>query len=88
MCRLNTLFLCPCYLMDYMQAKRVIFDLFTLCPDAKAATEVATEDIEKTIKTLGLHKKRALMIQHLSREYLEESWTHVTQLHGVGKYVG
>ncbi|KAM1068017.1 hypothetical protein ACFX2I_000026 [Malus domestica] len=69
-----------------LQAKRVISDLFTLCPDAKAATEVATEDIEKTIKTLGLHKKRALMIQHLSREYLEESWTHVTQLHGVGKY--
>ncbi|XP_048427345.1 uncharacterized protein LOC103934904 [Pyrus x bretschneideri] len=69
-----------------LQAKRVISDLFTLCPDAKAATEVATEDIEKTIKTLGLHKKRALMIQHLSQEYLQESWTHVTQLHGVGKY--
>uniref|UniRef100_A0A7N2N7M6 Uncharacterized protein n=1 Tax=Quercus lobata TaxID=97700 RepID=A0A7N2N7M6_QUELO len=26
------------------------------------------------------------MIQRLSRVYMGESWTHVTQLHGVGKY--
>ncbi|XP_065634827.1 uncharacterized protein LOC112006948 isoform X2 [Quercus suber] len=68
------------------QARRVISNLFTLCPDAKTATEVAKEEIEKIIKTLGLQKKRASMIQRLSREYMGESWTHVTQLHGVGKY--
>nr|XP_023895038.1 uncharacterized protein LOC112006948 isoform X2 [Quercus suber] len=66
------------------QARRVISNLFTLCPDAKTATEVAKEEIEKIIKTLGLQKKRASMIQRLSREYMGESWTHVTQLHGVG----
>ncbi|KAE8055820.1 hypothetical protein FH972_012639 [Carpinus fangiana] len=69
-----------------LQAKRVILDLFTLCPDAKTATEVTPEEIEKIIKTLGLQRKRAAMIQRLSQEYLWESWTHVTQLHGVGKY--
>ncbi|XP_030972352.1 uncharacterized protein LOC115992332 isoform X1 [Quercus lobata] len=68
------------------QARRVISNLFTLCPDANTATEVAKEEIEKIIKTLGLQKKRASMIQRLSREYMGESWTHVTQLHGVGKY--
>ncbi|KAK9997784.1 hypothetical protein SO802_017387 [Lithocarpus litseifolius] len=68
------------------QARRVISNLFTLCPDAKTATEVAKEEIEKIIKTLGLQKKRASMIQRLSREYIGESWIHVTQLHGVGKY--
>ena len=68
-----------------IQAKRVISDLFTLCPDAKTATEVTPEEIEKIIKTLGLQRKRAAMIQRLSQEYLWESWTHVTQLHGVGK---
>ncbi|XP_062146338.1 uncharacterized protein LOC133854253 isoform X2 [Alnus glutinosa] len=67
-----------------LQAKRVISDLFTLCPDAKTATEVTPEEIEKIIKTLGLQRKRAAMIQRLSQEYLWESWTHVTQLHGVG----
>lgn len=70
-----------------MQAGRVLSDLFTLCPNAKAATETAAEDIENVIKSLGLQNKRARMIRRLSEEYLGESWTHVTELHGVGKYV-
>lgn len=69
-----------------LQARRVISDLFTLCPDAKTATKVVTEEIEKIIQTLGLQRKRAVMIQRFSQEYMGESWTHVTQLHGVGKY--
>ncbi|OVA19139.1 HhH-GPD domain [Macleaya cordata] len=68
------------------QARRVLSDLFKLCPDAKTTTEVAIEEIEKVIQVLGLHKKRAKMIQRMSSEYLEDGWTHVTQLHGVGKY--
>ncbi|XP_043698091.1 methyl-CpG-binding domain protein 4-like protein isoform X3 [Telopea speciosissima] len=68
------------------QASKVISDLFTLCPDAKTATEAAREEIEKLIQTLGLQRKRAMMIQRFSKEYLEGGWTHVTQLHGVGKY--
>ncbi|KAK3212760.1 hypothetical protein Dsin_017466 [Dipteronia sinensis] len=68
------------------QARRVITKLFRLCPDAKTATEVPTEEIEKVIQTLGLQKKRSMMIQRMSQEYLREDWTHVTQLHGIGKY--
>ncbi|KAK0586371.1 hypothetical protein LWI29_005807 [Acer saccharum] len=68
------------------QARRVITKLFRLCPDAKTATEVPTEEIEKVIQTLGLQKKRSMMIQRMSQEYLSEDWTHVTQLHGIGKY--
>ncbi|PON79501.1 DNA-3-methyladenine glycosylase I [Parasponia andersonii] len=69
-----------------LQAQKIISELFTLCPNAKAATEVASEEIEKIIQPLGLQRKRAVMIQRFSQEYLEESWTHVTQLHGIGKY--
>lgn len=69
-----------------LQASRVISNLFTLCPDAKTATDVPTKMIEKVIETLGLQQKRAAMIQRFSREYLDDSWTHVTQLHGIGKY--
>ncbi|KAK9951729.1 hypothetical protein M0R45_007165 [Rubus argutus] len=69
-----------------LQAGRVLSGLFTLCPNAKAATETAAEDIENVIKSLGLQNKRATMIRRLSEEYLGESWTHVTELHGVGKY--
>lgn len=69
-----------------MQLKGVISNFFTLCPTAKAATEVAVRDIEEVIRSLGLHK-RAEMIQRMSEEYLGESWTHVPELYGVGKYV-
>ncbi|KAG7581328.1 DNA glycosylase [Arabidopsis suecica] len=68
------------------QTRGVISDLFALCPDAKTATEVEEKEIESLIKPLGLQKKRARMIQRFSLEYLQESWTHVTQLHGIGKY--
>lgn len=69
-----------------LQAGRVISDLFTLCPNAKTATEVETKKIVEIIRSLGLYNKRAVAIQRLSCEYLDESWTHVTQLHSVGKY--
>ncbi|KAK4437519.1 Methyl-CpG-binding domain protein 4-like protein [Sesamum alatum] len=69
-----------------LQAGRVLSNFFQLCPNAKTATEVASEDIEEVIWSLGLHKKRALGIQRFSEEYMSESWTHVTDLTGVGKY--
>ncbi|CAK7327906.1 unnamed protein product [Dovyalis caffra] len=68
------------------RAEKVVTDLFTLCPDAKAATEVTEEEIERAIKSLGLQRRRSKMIQRFSRDYLGEDWTHVTLLHGVGKY--
>lgn len=68
------------------QTRRIISEFFSLCPNAKAATEVAPEQILTIIRTLGLHHKRAVMIQRFSREYLGQNWTHVTQLHGIGKY--
>ncbi|XVE91155.1 hypothetical protein DITRI_Ditri20bG0131900 [Diplodiscus trichospermus] len=66
------------------QTRKVLSDLFTLCPDAKTATEVTTGEIEKVIETLGLQRKRAEMIKRMSEEYLWKEWTHVTELHGVG----
>ncbi|XP_058075500.1 uncharacterized protein LOC131223927 [Magnolia sinica] len=68
------------------QVRQVLTDFFKLLPDAKTATNVAEEDIKKVIKSLGLQNKRTGMIQRFSKEYLDDFWTHVTQLHGVGKY--
>ncbi|XP_019458151.1 PREDICTED: methyl-CpG-binding domain protein 4-like protein [Lupinus angustifolius] len=70
------------------QVRRVLSNLFNLCPNAKSCIEVEVQEIEQVIKTLGLQNKRAKALQRLSHEYLYGSWTHVTQLHGVGKYVG
>lgn len=68
-----------------LQTGKILERLFGEFPDAKAAADAPEERIEEIIKTLGLQKKRAHMIKRMSQEYLGENWTHVTQLHGVGK---
>ncbi|KAJ1425419.1 DNA glycosylase [Sesbania bispinosa] len=68
------------------QARAVISKLFQLCPNARTCTRVTKDEIEEITKKLGLQWTRPAMIQRFSKEYLDKSWTHVTQLHGVGKY--
>ncbi|CAK8534928.1 unnamed protein product [Lathyrus sativus] len=68
------------------QTKKVIDEFFKLCPDAESCMRVSREEIQEVIKTLGLQGKRSAMLQRLSCEYLSDSWTHVTELHSVGKY--
>ncbi|XP_078159263.1 uncharacterized protein LOC144554788 [Carex rostrata] len=68
------------------QVKKVVQDFFVLCPDAETTTKVDTQQIQNVISTLELHNKRAHMIKRLSEEYLRPDWTHVTSLHGIGKY--
>jgi hypothetical protein len=47
--------------------------------------QVTNEEKEEVVRTLGLQVKRSGSLQRLSREYLTETWTYVTELHGVGK---
>jgi methyl-CpG-binding domain protein 4 len=49
--------------------------------------QVPREQIQEVIRSLGLHAKRSRMLQRLSHEYLAETWTYVTDLHSVGRYV-
>ncbi|XP_048135831.1 methyl-CpG-binding domain protein 4-like protein [Rhodamnia argentea] len=68
------------------QTSQYLDTLFKEYPDATKAAEASVETLEAIIQYLGLKSKRARMIMRMSREYLDETWTHVTQLHGVGKY--
>ncbi|MQL91141.1 hypothetical protein Taro_023747 [Colocasia esculenta] len=68
------------------EVQKVLPRLFLLCPDAETTTKVSEDDIEEIIKHLGLQRKRSKMIKRMSEEYLQPEWTHVTQLHGIGKY--
>ncbi|XP_058744304.1 methyl-CpG-binding domain protein 4-like protein [Vicia villosa] len=68
------------------QTKKVLDEFFKLCPDAESCMRVSRDEIQEVIKSLGLQGKRSAMLQRLSCEYLSESWTHVTELHSVGKY--
>jgi methyl-CpG-binding domain protein 4 len=70
-----------------MQAEKVLANFFKLCPNAETCMQVPKEEIQKVIKTLGLQVKRSESLQRLSREYLAGTWTYVTELHSVGKYV-
>ncbi|CAA6664911.1 unnamed protein product [Spirodela intermedia] len=68
------------------KVRKVLPRLFLLCPDAEATIKVPEEEIEELIRPLGLQNKRSKMINRMSEEYLSSDWTHVTQLHGIGKY--
>lgn len=68
------------------QVKKVLSHFFDVFPNAEAAVSADNIRISSLIQSLGLHRKRAAMIQQFSREYLSDDWTHVTQLHGIGKY--
>ncbi|CAI5495394.1 unnamed protein product [Closterium sp. Naga37s-1] len=68
------------------QLHKVIWDLFRLIPTPEAAIAASTAEIARTIQSLGLHNKRAAMIQRFSEEFLRGDWTDVRQLHGIGKY--
>ncbi|GAU48433.1 hypothetical protein TSUD_135600 [Trifolium subterraneum] len=68
------------------QTKKILANFFELCPDAETCMQVPREEIQDLIRSLGLHAKRSKMLQRLSREYLAETWTYVTELHSVGRY--
>ncbi|KAK8955946.1 hypothetical protein KSP40_PGU000678 [Platanthera guangdongensis] len=68
------------------QVKKVLPHVFLICPTAEAAILVSNDELTRIISSLGLQNKRARDIREMSRQYLEDWWTHVTELHGVGKY--
>ncbi|XP_057443303.1 methyl-CpG-binding domain protein 4-like protein [Lotus japonicus] len=69
-----------------LKARSVISELFRICPDAKACTRASTNTLEQVIHGIGFQKQRAARLKRFSEEYLGKHWTHVTQLHGIGKY--
>ncbi|KAI0511760.1 hypothetical protein KFK09_012392 [Dendrobium nobile] len=68
------------------QVKKILRRVFLLCPTAEAAVHVPMNELRTVIESLGLQNKRARDIREMSRQYLKDGWTYVTELHGVGKY--
>ena len=60
------------------QVRKVIWDLFLLCPTPAAATSADVAAIQALIQPLGLFRKRAVAIQKLSRDYLEKQVARAT----------
>lgn len=68
------------------QVRKVIWDLFALCPTPAAAAVADPAAIEGIIKPLGLFRKRAVMVQRMSDEYVNKEWKDPSELHGIGQY--
>nr|GEW78551.1 methyl-CpG-binding domain protein 4-like protein [Tanacetum cinerariifolium] len=69
-----------------IQVKPAILEFFNLVPDAATALVVPADEIIKLITPLGLQHIKTKRIKGFSAGYLYDDWTHITQLHGVGKY--
>ncbi|KAL4427718.1 hypothetical protein ABPG75_001807 [Micractinium tetrahymenae] len=68
------------------QVRKVIWELFSLCPTPAAAIAADVQQVQNLIQPLGLFRKRALAIQQLSHDYLYKQWRNPTELFGIGKY--
>jgi hypothetical protein len=68
------------------QVRKVLDQLWALCPTPEAAAAADTAALEALIQPLGLQRKRAAALQRFSREYVSKSWSCPTELHGIGKY--
>jgi endonuclease III len=55
-----------------LQVRKVIWELFQLCPTPAAAASADTQAIQSLIQPLGLFRKRAVAVQQLSRDYLHK----------------
>eukprot|EP00803_Ostreobium_quekettii_P005760 evm.model.scf_1562.5 EVM.evm.TU.scf_1562.5 scf_1562:30486-34605(+) len=68
------------------QVRRVVWDLFRICPEARHAAAVDVSTLEQLLRPLGLFRKRAADIKRFSQEYIEKEWKDPLELHGIGKY--
>lgn len=68
-----------------LQVRKKVKGLFKLYPDAQTAYTADPETMAEYLAPLGLQRVKTKRIQKFSKEYLQEEWTHVTQLCGVGK---
>lgn len=64
----------------------VLWEFLDRYPTAHAVVDTDAEEIAKLLQPLGLHRKRADIIQRFSEEYLTKEWRYPDELHGIGKY--
>ncbi|KAK8448342.1 hypothetical protein SEVIR_7G035400v4 [Setaria viridis] len=68
------------------QVKKKLKGFFRRYPDAQTACTADPEKMAEYLAPLGLQRVKANRIQKLSKDYVSEEWTYITELFGVGKY--
>ena len=68
-----------------LQVKKKAKGFFKRYPDAQTAYTADPEKMAKYLAPLGCQRVKAKRIQRFSRAYVEEEWTYITELCGIGK---
>ncbi|XP_073355744.1 uncharacterized protein [Aegilops tauschii subsp. strangulata] len=69
-----------------IQVKRILDGFFERYPDPWSAINADPDKMAEYLAPLGLQHVRTRNIKKLSKQYVGNEWTHITQLCGVGKY--
>uniref|UniRef100_A0A453JHZ7 HhH-GPD domain-containing protein n=1 Tax=Aegilops tauschii subsp. strangulata TaxID=200361 RepID=A0A453JHZ7_AEGTS len=69
-----------------IQVKRILDGFFERYPDPWSAINADPDKMAEYLAPLGLQHIRTRNIKKLSKQYVGNEWTHITQLCGVGKY--
>ncbi|XP_048551769.1 uncharacterized protein LOC125531391 isoform X2 [Triticum urartu] len=69
-----------------IQVKRILEGFFERYPDPWSAINADPDKMAEYLAPLGLQHVRTRNIKKLSKQYVGNEWTHITQLCGVGKY--
>jgi methyl-CpG-binding domain protein 4 len=75
-----------CNLTKRVKAEPFIREYFRRYDNPKAASEASIDAVEELIRPLGLSRKRSLVLQRMSAEFLEKDWSEPKELYGLGKY--
>ncbi|CAN6246652.1 unnamed protein product [Urochloa humidicola] len=68
------------------QVNKIFEGFFRCYPDAQTASTADLEKMAEHLAPMGFQNVKAKRIQKFSKGYVEEGWTHIPQLCGVGKY--
>ena len=68
------------------QVHSIIRAFFAQYPTAKSLANARPKKLAASIKSCGLHNKRAETLIRFSQEYLWKQWEQPKELHGIGTY--
>jgi methyl-CpG-binding domain protein 4 len=68
------------------QVRRVIYNFFKKYPNPESITEETIPDMVERLRPLGFYNRRANTILKFSKEYINNKYNHISELHGIGKY--
>jgi len=68
------------------QVEKVITSFFKKWPDSTSLLDAPIKEISKMISPLGFKNRRTKMLLAMSEHYTKNTWSHASELPGIGEY--